>query len=210
MKASRLISGFAAAAATILLTSGCHRDPRVQAKDALESRSGFYKKAQTVSVQQMPGTLVALPRPKGGRFVKAVAKGLVSARFGSVQTLGYSYIAVDGKDVHITATLYFPPEAVSEDTVITVRMDNSSLAVKFEPEGIIFRRPGQLVVSATGLDLSAMSAGVPISLYDRGEDGAGRRLMTSRTWARPTCGWLVSYGNQIQQSSQYVLAANLQ
>jgi hypothetical protein len=209
MKASRLICGLAAFAATMLFPSGCHRDPLVQTKDKAESRGRLDEKVQVVSVQQTPTTLVALPRPKHGRLVKAVTKGLVSAKFGSVQTLGYSYKAANGKDVHITATVYFPPEAVSKDTVITVRMDNSSLALKFEPEGIIFRRPGQLVVSATGLDLSVMSAGVPISLYERGKDGAGRRMMTSRIWARPTCGWLVSYGNQIPESSQYVFAANL-
>jgi hypothetical protein len=181
----------------------------VQTKELAESPGPLDQKVQTISVQQTPTTLVPLPRPKDGRLAKAVAKGLVSARFGSVQRLGYSYVAAGGKDVHITATVYFPPGAVNRDTVITVRMDNSSLALKFEPEGIIFRRPGQLVVSATGLDFSVMSARVPISLYDRGEDGAGRRMMASRVWARPTSGWLVSYGNQIPQSSQYVFAASL-
>jgi hypothetical protein len=209
MKASRLICGFAALAAIILLPSDCLRDARVQTKDAMKSRSGLEEKVHTVFDQQTPTTLVALPRSRHGRLVKAAVRGLVSARFGSVQKLAYRYKAANGKDVDITATVYFPPQAVSKDTTITVRMDNSSLAVRFEPEGIIFRRPGQLVIIAAGLDLSVVSAGVPISLYDRGEDGASRRVMTSRTWARPACGWLVSYGNEIHQSSQYVFAANL-
>jgi hypothetical protein len=209
MKASRLICGFAAFAATMLLASGCQRDARVQKEDAVESRSRLAEKVHTVLDQQTPRTLVALPRPRHGRFAKAAVSGLVSARFGSVQTLSYRYKAANGKDVDITATVYFPPQAVSKDTTITVKMDNSSLAVRFEPEGIIFRRPGQLVVSATGLDPSVMLAGVPISLYGCNEDGASRRVMTSRTWARPACGWLVSYGNEIPQSSQYVFAANL-
>jgi hypothetical protein len=204
MKASRLICGLAAFAATMLFPSGCNRDPLVQTKDKAESRGRLDEKVQVVSVQQTPSTLVALPRPKHGRLVRAVAKGLVSAKFGSVQTLGYSYIAANGKNVHITATVYFPPEAVSKDTVITVRMDNSSLALKFEPEGIIFRRPGQLVVSATGLDLSRLPAGAQVSLWHRSEDGTMERLRMNTPWVSVHGGWLVTSGTLDSHCSQYI------
>jgi hypothetical protein len=208
MKTLTLLCGLAAFAAVTLSTSRSHEESPVQIRSAADSRTLLNENVRRVSDQLEDARLLALPRPNHGNLVNAVTRGLVSAEFGCVQKLGYSYKAANGKRVHISATVYFPPKAVDKDTVITVKMDNTLLAVKFEPEGIIFRTPGQFVLSATGLNLSAVPTAVPISLYECGEHGAKRKVVASRVWAGPSHDWLVSYGSQIPQASNYVFGVN--
>lgn len=60
-----------------------------------------------------------------------------------------SYIAQSGKLVSLVATLTIPENAVSNNVDITMTFDTTYAAIRFSPEGLVFRTPVNLDFTVT-------------------------------------------------------------
>ena len=63
------------------------------------------------------------------------------------------------------ATFSLQPQALSENTYITMTFSDTKLQLNFDPEGLHFNVPATLDYSASGLDLSSVPDGAEIDLF---------------------------------------------
>jgi len=110
-------------------------------------------------------TLLPLPLPLWGDSPGASSTSYITRSSGGKVSVSYSYYSILRKQVRISATLTVPAGAVDKDTYITMSLDDKYVAVNFKPSGLKFNMPAKLDFNATGLDLSVVPIGVPISLY---------------------------------------------
>src|SRR3972149_11548880 len=109
MKPWNLVLGLVFGACIVLPGPSCQKEGALGTTDDMERQARVEVGRQSPPPQKGTVTFLTLPKPKSSRLGKIVSKGLVSARFGGVQKLNHGYTSVDGKQVNVTATVYFPP-----------------------------------------------------------------------------------------------------
>lgn len=109
--------------------------------------------------------LLQLPLPLWGANQGASSTSYITSSSGGKVSVTYSYTSILRKLFRVTATLSVPPGAIDKDTYVTMSVDDKYLALKFKPSGLKFNIPAELDFNATGLDLSILPFGAPISLY---------------------------------------------
>jgi hypothetical protein len=109
--------------------------------------------------------LITLPQPVSKKDWDASSTSLITPGSGGQLHVSYTYLSILGKRVSVSATFTVPPGAVEKGKYVTMSLDPKYLGVKFQPGGLKFNVPAQLDFSVTGVDLSIVPIGVPISLY---------------------------------------------
>jgi hypothetical protein len=149
-------------------------------------------------------TLIPLPQPAWDNGLGASSRSLITHDFGGQVRASFSYISVLGKRVSVSATFTVPPGAVDKDTYVTMSFDDKHIGVKFIPGGLKFNIPANLDFSASGLDLSIVPSGVPISLYYVSDYSLTfEKQKTSGISANKWSGTLVCNDGQINHFSRY-------
>jgi hypothetical protein len=110
-------------------------------------------------------TLIPLPQAVWNSVPGSSSSGLITASSGGTLRANYSYYSILGKKVTLSATFTVPPGAVNRDTYVTMSFDGLNVGVDFLPNGLKFNIPAELDFSASGLDLTTLPLGVPVSLY---------------------------------------------
>jgi hypothetical protein len=188
----------------VLLLSGCSE--KNQAVIAPGEASVSQASLQGLTRPQSHVNLIPLPKPQLTVDLEdATSRGTVSARFGGVMSLNFKYPSVSGKTIALRALLYVPPGAVERDTHVTMSLDDEYVGVKFKPQGLNLDVPAKLDFSASGVDLSAVPVGMPISMYSVDlytatyKKGLGSGLSASRLR-----GGVVCNSGEVRHCSQYV------
>ena len=99
---------------------------------------------QTVQWQFPEGESV-LPYPAGD-VTKGDISGteLVTVERGGKVKAEFELTTPEGKKVQVHAELKVPRNAVTENVLITMTLDTERVAMKFEPEGLLFTTPATL------------------------------------------------------------------
>ena len=110
---------------------------------------------------------ITLPRPLlwPPSYRTRTASGTISAANGGTVNLSYSYLGPLILPITVNATLTVPPGAASQNTTITMTMDQSRVLVYFSPDGLVFSKPALLDVKVTGLTLSNLLFGSQAGCY---------------------------------------------
>lgn len=119
------------------------------------------------SVSSEEPNWVGLPVPNDTRLQKTfTVSELITKQSGGVLSLRESYVGGPHGEVEVFATIKFAPNALSEDTQVTMSLDDETGVLSFTPS-MSFNRDAALTFSLGGMDLTGLSEDdVDFKYYD--------------------------------------------
>jgi len=153
------------------------------------------------------GRVTFIMLPKSQSLEKTVsATGLITVKRGGTIRLSRRV-----GTAFINMTLSFPPNAVEQDTYVTMSLDNDALRttveVAFGPSGMSFLKPGSLDVQAVGLDFSYLPPDIRWNdvklLYYNSATGAWEEMAADFIMVNLRAGLLVCHDGSIPHFSIY-------
>jgi hypothetical protein len=152
-------------------------------------------------------TQIPLPVPLVGKNKGGSSTGYITVSSGGQVSASYSYTSILNKLVQISATFSVPPGAIDKNINVTLSLDDKYVAVKFIPGGLKFKVPAKLTYNATGLDLSMVPVGAPISLcFVNDSEQVTEEENTESISTDPSCGSLACKNGDIPHFSRYAFA----
>lgn len=139
------------------LLAGCSSDTPTSAGDAPGGSLEKQDEAGTPSRDFLPiliDNLLLQPMPVAtSPKIRENAVVVVTPQAGGQLTAKLTYNAFLGRKVSVISTLSIPPGAVTEDVTITMAIDDVTAGVRFEPEGLQFRKTVLLDYQSAGLTI---------------------------------------------------------
>ncbi len=119
-------------------------------------------------------------------------------------------VSFGGREVHVVVTLVVLPHAISEDTELSLNLDDETLVgnvdVTFQPHGITFSRPAILNIQARGLDLSGLDTQQIDIYYDNPDSGQWEKMPRKRVIINENNGFINVVAAEIPHFSRYAVA----
>ena len=142
----------------VIFLPGCQNDGplSVRTEGVATQEPAFITLPAHLSLQKLVGD-TALITPAHGGELKLNFK--------------YKYVSSTGvqKDLSVDMRLTFPPGAVDDSLVASLRVDDqvlrSSVDIAFNPHGSTFHKPAVLNVDVKGMDVAGFEPKTPIWLY---------------------------------------------
>ena len=119
------------------------------------------------SVSSEEPNWISLPAPNDTRLQKTfTVTELITKQSGGELSLRESYVGGPHGEVEVFATIRFAPNALPEDTQVTMSLDDETGVLSFTPS-MSFNRDAALTIVLGGIDLSGVSENdIDFKYYD--------------------------------------------
>lgn len=126
---------------------------------------------------------------------------------GGVITLAYDGYESNSGEVSIALSLEVFAETISQDTLITLAMETSSLDMVFGPHGTLFSTPAVLNLEAHGVDFNGVDPNRVDFYYENPETGQWQAMPRDAISVNANDGTVKLINGRLPHFSRYAIGA---